>query len=298
MQPMLIKVNVSPKASFVVNRYVYEDCFPGIWHFHDEYELTLILKSTGTRMVGDSIDRFEEGDLVFIGKNLPHTWRNERLRSFRKPEALVLHFFSSGFFEIPEMADIRHILNRSGRGIKITGATRDRAAAILLKMEHAKGADKMILLLSVLNLLTKSDDLIELSSVGFADSINAPGSNRLNSVYEYIMNNFQKDIGLAKAAAVANMSPTAFSRYFKSRTRKSFTRCLIEMKIGYACKLLMKEDMTVAQVCYESGFQNLSNFNQQFKTITGLTPKKYQLMHESVPNGKINKAVRYQLSEP
>lgn len=283
MQPLLIKVNVPQKASFTVNRYVHEDHFPGIWHFHDEYELTLILESSGTRMVGDNIDRFTEGDLVFIGKNLPHTWRNDELHTFTKAEALVLHFLDQFcgpvFFDIPEMIKIRRLLDRSHRGIKITGGTRDEVAALLLKMEQAAGADKVILLLSVLNLLAASGELSDLSSEGFASSIGDPCSDRLNQVYEYVMNNFQEDISLVKVAAVANMSPTAFSRYFKSRTRKSFTRFLIELKIGYACKLLMKEDMTVTHVCYESGFQNLSNFNQQFKTITGLTPKKYQLLH-------------------
>lgn len=283
MQPLLIKVNVPQKASFTVNRYVHEDHFPGIWHFHDEYELTLILESSGTRMVGDNIDRFTEGDLIFIGKNLPHTWRNDELHTFAKAEALVLHFLDRfcgpGFFDIPEMIKIRRLLDRSHRGIKVTGRTRDEVAALLLKMEQAAGADKVILLLSVLHLLAASGELFDLSSEGFASSIDDPCSDRLNQVYEYVMNNFQEDISLVKVAAVANMSPTAFSRYFKSRTRKSFTRFLIELKIGYACKLLMKEDMTVTHVCYESGFQNLSNFNQQFKTITGLTPKKYQLLH-------------------
>jgi AraC-like DNA-binding protein len=283
MQPMLIKVNVPHATSFSVNRYVYEDRFPGIWHFHNEYELTLIIESSGSRMVGDNIDRFTEGDLVFIGKDLPHTWRNDELHTYQKAEALVLHFLDQfcgpGFFSIPEMGKIQRLLDRSHRGIKITGKTRADIAALLLKMEHAEGADKIILLLTLLNSLAASDDLCDLSGEGFANSIDESGSDRLKKVYEYVMNHFQEDISLVKVAAIANMSPTAFSRYFKSRTRKSFTQFLIELKIGYACKLLMKEEMTVAHVCYESGFQNLSNFNQQFKTITGLTPKKYQLMH-------------------
>ena len=283
MQPRLIKVSVPQKASLCVNRSVFYDGFPGIWHFHDEYELTLILESSGSRMVGDNIDRFTDGDLIFIGKNLPHTWRNDELKTFEKSEVLVLHFLDdflgAPFFKIPEMEKVSVLLERSHRGIRITGKTRDEIAALLLKMEHHKDVDQIILLLSILNLLASSGDLTDLSSEGFANSIDESGSNRLNKVYEYIMNNFQEDISLVKVAAVANMSPTAFSRYFKNRTRKSYTQFIIELKIGYACKLLMKEDMSVTQVCYESGFQNLSNFNQQFKGITRLTPKKYQLMH-------------------
>jgi AraC-like DNA-binding protein len=93
------------------------------------------------------------------------------------------------------------------------------------------------------------------------------------------MNHFDEDLNLNNAAEVANMSPSAFSRYFKSRTRKSFTQFVIEMKIGYCCKLLINEKLSIAEVCYRSGFQNLSNFNQHFKDITGLTPKKYQSLH-------------------
>jgi len=285
MQPLLIKVNVPQKSSFSVSRFVYKDRFPGIWHFHDQYELTLILESSGSRLVGDNIDRFWEGDLVFIGKNLPHTWRNDELHTFSRSEALVLHFLDdfSGdkFFDIPEMEAIKRILDRSHRGIKINGKTRDEVASLLLQMEHAAGAAKIVLLLSVLNAIAGSDDLTDLASEGFVNSFGDAASERLNNVYEYIMNHFQDDISLEKVASIASMSPTAFSRYFKNRTRKPFSRFLIELKIGYACKLLMKEEMTVASVCYESGFQNLSNFNAQFKAIAGMPPKKYQLMHIS-----------------
>ncbi len=285
MQPLLIKVKAPQKSSFSVSRFVYKEKFPGIWHFHDQYELTLILESSGSRLVGDNIDRFYDGDLVFIGKNLPHTWRNDELHTFSKSKALVLHFLDdfsgNDFFNIPEMEAIKRILDRSHRGIKINGKTRDEVASLMLQMEHATGATKIVLLLSVLNAIAESDDLTDLASEGFVNSFADAASERLNNVYEYIMNHFQDDISLVKVASIASMSPTAFSRYFKNRTRKSFSRFLIELKIGYACKLLMKEEMTVASVCYESGFQNLSNFNAQFKAIAGMCPKKYQLMHIS-----------------
>lgn len=283
MQPMLIKVNLPEKSSFSITRSVFYDGFPGIWHFHDEYELTLILESSGTRMVGDHIERFTDGDLVLIGKNLPHTWRNDESKVFEKSECLVLHFMynclGNGFFDVPAMQKIQALLMRSHRGVKITGTTKDVVIDMFVGMENQDPATQVIQMLSILNLLTSSDDLQNLSSEGFANSIDESGANRLNQVYAYIMNHFQEDISLSKVAEVANMSPTGFSRYFKNRTRKSFTQFLIELKVGYACKLLITEDMTVSQVCYESGFQNMSNFNQQFKGITRLTPKKYQLLH-------------------
>ncbi|WP_169818764.1 AraC family transcriptional regulator [Niabella ginsenosidivorans] len=278
-----MKVQKTDSESFAVNRYVHEDRFPAIWHFHDEYELTLILESNGTRMVGDHIDSFAAGDLIFIGKNLPHTWRNEGIKNYKKAEALVLHFLEDmwghRFFESPEMKNVLALLERSHRGIRITGKTKVVLTELLLAMEKTKGIEKIRLLLSLLDILSTSEDLVELSSEVFVKSIEDPGSERLRKIYEYIMNNFHKDINLVEVAEVAHMSPSAFSRYFKSRMRKPFRQFIIELKVGYACKLLMQEDRAVTEVCYESGFQNLSNFNEQFKKITGLTPKKYQLTH-------------------
>ena len=282
MQPVLIKVNVPQKASFSINRYIYDEKFPGIWHFHDEFELTLIIKSCGNRLVGDSIDSFKEGDLILLGKSLPHTWRNN---SADGSEALVIHFFDNllgdKFFDIPEMHKIKRLLDQSGRGLKIVGATNEKVVNLMSEMENNTGSQTIIHLLSILQELAESEEVEVISSEGYANSMNVKDSDRLKRVYEYIMNNFHEDLNLNKAAAIANMSPSAFSRYFKSRTRKSFTQFVIEMKIGYCCKLLINEKLSVADVCYKSGFQNLSNFNQHFKDITGLTPKRYQSLHGS-----------------
>jgi AraC-like DNA-binding protein/quercetin dioxygenase-like cupin family protein len=282
MQPVLIKVNVPQKASFSINRYKYDDKFPGIWHFHDEFELTLITKSKGSRLVGDNIDNFKEGDLVLLGKNLPHTWRNE---SSDGSEALVIHFFDNflgdNFFEAPEMYKVKRLLSHSRHGLNILGSTNKRVVELMNNIERCSGSQTIIDLLTILQEIAESEEFEGISSEGFANSMNLKDSDRLKRVYEYIMNHFDEDLNLNKAAAVANMSPSAFSRYFKSRTRKSFTQFVIEMKIGYCCKLLINEKLSIADVCYKSGFQNLSNFNQHFKDITGLTPKRYQSLHSS-----------------
>lgn len=137
MQPVLIKVDIPQEASFSINCYSYEDRFPGIWQFHNEYELTLILKSRGTRMVGDNIDRFKEGDFIFIGKNLPHTWRTDNIYPYEKAEALVIHFLENflgdHFFDAPEMFKIRKLLERSKRGLKICGSTSTRNCQFIFK---------------------------------------------------------------------------------------------------------------------------------------------------------------------
>jgi AraC-like DNA-binding protein len=284
MQSLLIKVNVPQKTSFSINRYKYNEKFPGIWQFHDEFELTLIIKSSGSRMVGDNIDSFREGDLVFLGKSLPHTWRNDDTLAPRCAEALVIHFMEgflgNKFFEVPEMYKIKRLLNRSTRGLSIVGNTNKNIAVLMQKIERESGSQSIIDLLTILQTLAESEEMEELSTEGFVNSMNLTDSDRLKRVYEYIMNHFDEDLNLGKAASIAHMSPSAFSRYFKSRTRKSFTEFVIEMKIGYSCKLLINEKLSVADACYKSGFRNLSNFNQHFKEIIGFTPKKYQSLHE------------------
>lgn len=283
MQPLLIKVNTPQEHSFSINRYSYSNQFPGIWHFHDEFELTLIEKSSGSRMVGDHIEGFKVGDLVLIGKNLPHTWRNDAGAGEGDSAALVIHFLENflgeTFFDLPEMQRIKKLLDRSKQGLKVSGKLAPQIAEMMKQIEQAQEVDRILLFLQILKMMAESEKLQVLCSEGFTNSINYADSERLKRVYEYVMNNFQEDVALPKAAAVANMSPTAFSRYFKSRTRKSFTQFVIEMKIGYACKLLINENMSVTEVCYKSGFQNLSNFTLQFKGLTNMTPKKYQILH-------------------
>ncbi len=136
------------------------------------------------------------------------------------------------------MARVNSLLERSHRGILISGATKAAVAPLMIKMETQEPTEQIITLLSILNLLSRSEDLSDMSSEGFADSIDESGSNRLNKVYAYVMNHFQGgDISHTTVAEIANLSPTSFSRYFKNRTRKSFTQFIIEVKVGYACKI-------------------------------------------------------------
>ncbi|GAA4439929.1 AraC family transcriptional regulator [Ravibacter arvi] len=287
MDPLLLRVNQPDTLSFSVNQFNYLHSFPGLWHYHPEFELTLILKGAGTRFVGDHVESFEAGDLVLIGKNLAHTWRSDTAPDGLPggpAEALVTHFreefLGSAFFDIPEMLAVRGLLNRSARGLKVTGAVRARLTAELKLLQDFSGAAKLLKLLHLLVLLSESDELTTLASEGFCQGTSDSDSDRINKVYAYIMNNFQQQIRLADVAEMAHMSPTAFSRYFTQRTRKPFSQFLIEKKVGYACRLLMSARFSILQICYECGFQNVSSFNKQFKKITGVTPRQYQLTYK------------------
>ncbi len=289
MDPLLLKVKKTDAESFCVNHFRYNGSFPGLWHYHAEYELTLIVKSEGTRFVGDHIDRFKESDLVFIGKNLAHTWKTDGPvddRADLLSEALVIHFLEDflgkTFFATPELFALEKFLRISRRGVRITGKTQEKVIALMYQLESLKGAEKLMKLLEILTLLAVSEDLTLLASDGYSQYVNENDNDRLNKVHAYIMNNFKSPIRLTDAADIANMSPTAFSRYFKQRMQKPFSQFVIELKIGYACKLLMQHQFSILQICYECGFQNVSNFNKLFKNYTELSPKQFQLKHKSL----------------
>jgi AraC-like DNA-binding protein len=289
MQPKLQKICLPRENSFAINLYSHSK-FPGLWHFHEEVELTLILKSTGTRFVGNSIEPFEDGDLCFLGKKLPHTWRNHDSYSetpgIDMAQALVIQFredfLGTEFFQTCELAAIRQLLDTAAsRGFVVRGETRRKISMLMIELTQNQSAQRIITLLSILHLLATSPDLIPLADVAYTAHAACPGDQRLTRVYQYIINNFLHDITLTQVAEVASMTPTSFSRYFKTRMRMSFTDFLIDLKINYACKLLARYDMNVAQVCFEAGFKNISNFNKHFKRLLKITPKKYQMRYQN-----------------
>jgi len=288
MHPKLQKISLPREHSFAVNLYSHSK-FPGLWHFHEEVELTLILRSTGTRFVGNTIEPFEAGDLCFLGRNLPHTWRNPDAYSdapgIDRAQALVIHFredfLGSDFFHVCELSAIRQLLDTAAtHGFAVTGETRRKIANLMFDLAQGPPAQRIITLLSILNMMATSTDLVPLSDTPYKPPVPYASDQRLNRVYQYIVNNFREDITLSQVAEVAYMTPTSFSRYFKSRMRKSLTDFLIDLKINYACKLLSRYDMNVAQVCFEAGFKNISNFNKHFKRMLKTTPKKYQMRYQ------------------
>lgn len=284
MEPLLEKISLTSRNSFAFK----EDILPFIstpWHFHPEYELTLISESSGKRFVGDHVDFFYPGDLIFVGPNLPHFHRNSEIYYEGKQEfgvrALVVHFLENflgeQFFEAPEMMDIRQLLTNSKRGLLVVGKTRQEIAHMMERLVKREGFDRILLLLQILHILSKSSELTPLSSAAFLNvAYSSSDMARVNIVYQYILDNYRNNLSLEDVAAQVNMSSSAFCRFFKKRTGKTFSRLLNELRIGYACKLLMVSDYTASQICYDSGFNNFSYFSRQFKEITQVTPMKYK----------------------
>jgi len=285
MKAELISRTIHQNNSFSLEHHVYPS-FLKKWHYHPELELVIVKESTGTRFVGDSIEKFSPGEIVLLGRNLPHLWLNDKNYfeedSDLQAQAYVIHFsenFAGSLFNIPELSNIKNLFERSRRGIKFEGMTNRIIAQKVERMFEMEGFDKVMQLLQVLNALSTHHQSKPLSSAGFVDSFKSKQNSKLIVVYEYIMNNFKQEVSLDMVAELANMNPSAFSRYFKSINKKTFTQFLNEVRIGYACKLLQEHRYNIAEVCFESGYNNISNFNRQFKALKNMSPSAYVKMY-------------------
>ena len=283
MKLIIERLNKDVKSSFVLQKDVYSS-YPTPWHYHPEYELVLVLKSSGDKIIGDHMSSFTDGDLAFLGPNLPHVYHNSKEyyeeNSDLTAEAIVIHFnpdfLGNGFFNIPEMGNIARFLEKSVMGFSIKGNTSQLVARKMVDMLEMPGSERIIWLLWILNILAETKEKEKLASPGFIQNFKTSGSKQITEVCDFIMKNFTSDLTLNQVADIANMSPNVFCNFFKQRTRKTFVNFLNEVRIGYACKLLGGEQYNISEICYMSGFHNLSNFNRQFIRIVNKTPLKYK----------------------
>jgi AraC-like DNA-binding protein len=282
MKPQLHKLPVSTDASFLYKK-LDVDYFPNPWHFHKEYELVLIDRSSGTRFIGDNVCHFEDGDLCLIGSNIPHLYRNGEeyyaKNSKLKANSIFIHFtkdfLGNHFFDIPEMKMIQRLLEKSSLALDIHGKTKKIIVNKLHNMEDEKPLQRLLSLLEILGILSQSSDLKPLLSAGFLAN-NSGDSDKVNHVFQFIMKNYTEEIYVQEIASKLNMSVAAFSRYFKHHTRKTFSDYVTEIRISHACRLLMENNLSISEISYRSGFDNLSNFYRHFKKTIGIVPKDYR----------------------
>ena len=283
MRPQLLKVSKEPRHSFSVRR----DLVPHVnnrWHYHREVELIHFRKGEGTQFIGDSIKRFKHGDVVLVGANLPHYWRFDDMYFDEDTKATadvrVAHFcedfWGGPFLDLPENINLKSVLEKARRGLQVTGKTKQHVADILEQLLTSDGPQRIILLMDALVTVADCKQISSLSSIGFKHDFVESENDRINSIYDFSLKNFKRPIQLEEIASVANISPNSFCRYFKSRTRKTYSQFLIEIRVGHACKLLIENNMSIKQLCYESGFNNFTSFHKYFKLITGKSPLTYQ----------------------
>lgn len=284
MKPTLKKIGEGTNNIFeILNEH--SNCFYPYWHYHPQYEIMLIEKSAGTRYVGDNISAFNEGDITFMGANIPHLFRNYPEyfdpKFKKKAKATVLYFshefVSSDFFKLREMVAINELLQLSKRGLLITGNSKQEVARRLNRIVKENGSSRLIEFLSLLHYISTKKEYEVLSSMGFTNTLDQTDLSRLNRIFDYLLKNFQNEITLLDVAQIANMSSAAFCRYFKERTNKTLITFLNEIRVGHACKLLIENrNMNISEICFDCGFNNLTNFNIQFRKIKNMNPLAFR----------------------
>jgi len=283
MKPLLVRKRDSLIASVEYDGTEY-DYFYNPLHYHPELELTLIVKSYGQRKVGDSIENFHEGDLVLVGSNLPHVWKNDDLfldeKANKKAQAICVKFLpdfaGKEFLNRPEMSGIKMLIEEKAPfGVKLLGTLKEKVTQVMLKFPDMDESERFIQLLHVLNLIARSHEYDLLASLSYKNE-SEKNSHRINVVLDYIVQHYQEDLDLEKIAGLINMNKNAFCRFFKKGTRKSLFQVINEVRIGKAKQLLTETDLNVLQISFACGFNNISNFNKAFKKSMGVSPLIYK----------------------
>jgi len=284
MHPEFLDRSVDHNRSVSVTRYFNKELIK-IWHYHEQIEIVGIISNSGTRFVGDNIEKYESGDIVIIGENLPHMWQNDTTTSETElnSEVVAIHlgnvFTHTALLELPEYANAKKLIQLSKQGIVFHNAT--DSLTKIGKLHTMDSFNQLMTVMDIMHDLGNNPDYELLTSKGFVEKVNDQNEGRLQHVHDYVMNNFKHQISLVQASDVANMNSSSFSRYFKQKYGKNFSQYVNEIRIGYACKLLLKDQYSITEVCFESGFNNISNFNKQFKTIHSISPKEYKRKFKS-----------------
>ncbi len=292
MKPILFRHSEKLRNSFFV---LHEKCnhFYDTLHYHPEYQITFIIKGSGTFFIADRFERFSDGDIFILGPNIAHVFKSDdeyyASQDLEQCEYLSIYFeensFGDGFFNIPENAELLQLLNQAQRGLKIIPSECELVLPDLAQFNSTKGAKSLSQFLLLLDSIAqlKEEHKHLLVSLGYLNQSVEQSDQKMNMVFNYVLQNFTKDIKLEEIAGVACMSSNAFCRFFKQRTRKSLFEFITELRIGYACKLILQKEFFINEVAYKSGFKNISNFNRQFKKITGKSPSEYHSHFKKIP---------------
>ena len=253
--------------------------FNAPWHFHPEFELTYIAKSNGMRYVGDSVLEFEKGDLVLLGPNLPHCWKNTNDNEVES-KSIVLQwredFIGEGWLTRTEFSDIGKLLTLASRGVKFGSTVTKKIVPVLCRMEEQTPFENIISLLQVLNVLAHSKNKTVLSGNNFAPKLNVKANERISLIHNFVIENYRRQITLKEISGVVSMSEESFCRFFKKTFSKSFFTFLNEYKIKLACQLLIDSNKQVAEIAFLSGYESLPFFYRQFNKFIKCTPLIYQ----------------------
>lgn len=285
-------------------------CLDELWHYHSQYELILITKSSGIRFVGDNVSKFLPGDLVLVGPNLPHLWRNDPsyytdnmsdepdedvdLTLLENPtdgedysvKTIIIKFerdfLGADFFNTPELHIIEDLLEDSKRGMYFKNIDNQVLIQKILDLTKEEGATSIFSFLDILHGLSLSENRSTLSSTDMS-GVFEDKKNRQDSIIKYISDNYSEEISLEKISSVACMTPNSFCRYFKNLTNKPFSTFLNEVRIQNAVRLISLNNDNIKNISYDVGYKSVTNFNRQFKRVVNKTPMEYKQSLKSKP---------------
>lgn len=286
MKPIFLKIESS--NSYTIREQLVAHV-NSRYYYHPQIELVYFEKSDGLCIISDKVHFIKEGDIFLLGQNLPHQFKNDEkyLDAKLKVRIIVLHFlpdfWGKDFLELPDLRNIKLLLKKAERGMLIQGKTKGEIEKLMKKMLSEKGPGRIILLLQTLALIASSKEHKMILPIGFQPVIDDQNEERINDIYSYTLKNFHKKINTREIASIAHLSEHSFCRYFKTKTGKTYTGFLHEIRIKHACKLLSESRLSISQIINECGFINYANFFRYFKQLTGKTPAEYQkLNHESL----------------
>jgi len=279
-KPRLEKVGTAFGSSFSVKQYndASRNEMPTFWHFHPEIQMVYVKGGNGKRHIGSHLSYYHSGDLVLIGSMLPHAAMTDSHTGNESETVIQFNYDCLGgcFFSLDEMKDIQQLLHRAKSGIAFVGEAKQAIGARIDKMPKLDNFAKLIELLCILQDMAWTDEYLVLNADGYSFEVEISDNNRINIIYNYVQENFQRAIPLDEIATLANMTVPSFCRYFKRISGKKFTRFVNEIRIVHACKLLTEKQISISEICFSSGFNNISHFNRVFKDITTKGPFEYR----------------------
>ncbi|MCT4622390.1 MAG: AraC family transcriptional regulator [Schleiferiaceae bacterium] len=265
---------------------IQEDRLPHFYenlHQHNEIQITLIVKGRGTLLVEDFVGNIKPGDVYVIGSNSSHLFKSLE-KDFTSDQENIHtisiffepHFLGDTFLKLPETHELQEFIKLTYKGLKAGKSLSNKISILMHQLAVAEGFKKMVLLFEVLEILCSAKDY-ELLSKAIPQQVEAPTrETRLNNVFQFTMTEYASEIHLPQVADIANMTVSAFCKYFKQHTAKTYFQFLNEIRVSNACKLLRENSISIERVAYEVGFNNLSNFNRKFKQINGMTPSAFR----------------------
>lgn len=282
MQPLFEKVTVSQGASWALLDRRLEEGIPFEWHYHPEFELTLTLNSRGQRYIGDSVAPYDDGDLVLLGPNLPHTWYSTSRHDPSQPHHAVVIWFTENWAAtlvdtLPEMLPMRLLLAGAGRGFAFSSAGKAAVRPLIEAIPELAPAERLVRLMEVLVKLSADTDRTSIAAPG-SDSLktSSPDQLRIERVLDYIHAHYREPISVGTLAGVAALSSSGFLRLFRRHTKLTVGAYLAQLRIGQACAILVNTERPVAHVAEAVGYANLSNFNRRFRAAKGMTPREFR----------------------